>query len=109
MKISLVYPGIAQIGFKSFGKGTPTTNLMSLGLGYIAASIKKHTSYEVDLIDLRRLNGWDDFTVELNARSCDVVGIYTNTVNVEYAMKCAAIARQNKKIVICGGPHATLS
>ncbi len=109
MKITLVYPGIAQIGFKSFGKGTPTTNLMSLGLGYIGASIKEHTGYEVDLIDLRRLNGWDDFKVELNARSCDVVGIYTNTVNVEYVMKCAAIAHQMKKIVICGGPHATLA
>lgn len=108
MKITLIYPGIAQIGFGSFGRGTPTTNLMSLGLGYIGASIKKNTKHEVDVIDLRKLKGWDDFTKALQESSCDIAGIYTNTVNFEYAMKCAEIAHKNGKIVIAGGPHATL-
>jgi hypothetical protein len=57
VKITLIYPGIAQIGFESFGRGTPTTDLMSLGLGYIGASIKRSSKNEVDLIDLRKLKG----------------------------------------------------
>jgi radical SAM superfamily enzyme YgiQ (UPF0313 family) len=109
MKITLIYPGIAQIGFASFGRGTPTTNLMNLGLGYIGAMIKWNTNYEVDLIDLRKMKEWDDFTRELKERSCDIVGIYTNTVNFEYAMKCAEIASNMGKTVIAGGPHATLA
>jgi anaerobic magnesium-protoporphyrin IX monomethyl ester cyclase len=108
VKITLIYPGIAQIGFESFGRGTPTTDLMSLGLGYIGASIKKSTKNEVDLIDLRKLKGWDDVKRELRERSCDIAGIHTNTVNFEYAMKCAEIAHQMGKTVIAGGPHATL-
>jgi len=109
MKITLIYPALAQIGFNSFGRGTPTTNLMSLGLGLIGASIKKHTSWDVDLIDLRKVSGWDQFTNELIQKASDVVGIYVNTVNVDFAIHCAKIAHQNKKIVIMGGPHATLS
>ncbi|MBI5410264.1 MAG: radical SAM protein [Nitrospirae bacterium] len=109
MKITLVYPGIAQIGFGSFGRGTPTTNLMSLGLGYLGASIKKNTKHEVDVLDLRKMKGWDDFGRELKERSCDIAGIYTNTVNFEYAMKCAEITHKMGKTVIAGGPHATLA
>ena len=109
MKITLIYPALAQVGFMSFGRGTPTTNLMSLGLAYIGASIKKNTEHKVDLIDLRKMNGWDDFTRELNSRGSDIVGIYTNTVNFEYAMKCAEIAHKGGKVVIAGGPHATLA
>ena len=100
MKITLIYPGIAQIGFKSFGRGTPTTNLMSLGLGYIGASIKANTNWDVDLVDLRKMNSWDDFTEELEKKSCDAVGIYVNTVNFDFAMTCAQIARKKRKIVI---------
>lgn len=109
MKITLIYPGLAQIGFSSFGRGTPTTNLMSLGLGYIGASIKKYTEFEVDAIDLRKLKDWDAVKRELGGRSSDMIGIYTNTVNFEYAMKCAEIAHNMGKTVIAGGPHATLA
>ncbi len=109
MKITLIYPGIAQIGFGSFGGGSPSTNLMNLGLGYLAASIKANSKHEVDLIDLRKLKGWDHFSRELGERSCDVVGIYTNTVNFEFAMKCAEISRAQGKRVIAGGPHATIA
>jgi radical SAM superfamily enzyme YgiQ (UPF0313 family) len=107
MKITLVYPGIAQIGFASYGRGTPNTNLMSLGLGYLSSSIKQNSDHAVDLIDLRKLRNWDHFKDELAARSSDIVGIHTNTVNFEYAMKCAEIAHNQKRIVIAGGPHAT--
>ncbi len=109
MKITLIYPGIAQIGFGSFGRGTPSTNLMNLGLAYLGASIKANSRHEVDLIDLRKLRSWDHFSRELKERSCDVVGIYINTVNFEYAMKCAEIARSSSKTVIAGGPHATFA
>ena len=108
MKITLIYPGIAQIGFGSFGRGTPTTNLMNLGMGYLAACIKANGGHTVDLIDLRKLKGWDDFKRDLKERSPDIVGIYTNTVNFDFAMKCAEIAHGQGLTVLAGGPHATL-
>jgi len=107
VKITLIYPGIAQVGFGSFGQGTPTTELMSLGLGYLASSIKKNSAWKVDLIDLRKMRDWDDFTEQLRGRACDAVGIYANTVNFDFAMRCAQISHTMGKVVIMGGPHAT--
>lgn len=109
MKITLVYPALAQVGFLSFGRGTPTTDLMSLGLGYLGAVIRERTDYQVDLVDLRKLSGWDDYRRELEDRSPDVVGVNTNTVNFDFAVKSAAIASDMGKTVIAGGPHATLA
>lgn len=109
MKITLIYPGIAQIGFDSFGRGTPTTDLMSLGLASLGAMIKANTQWVVDLIDLRKMKSWENFTREFDSRSSDVAGIYVNTVNFDFAMRCAQIAHQRGKIVIMGGPHATVA
>jgi radical SAM superfamily enzyme YgiQ (UPF0313 family) len=109
VKVTLIYPGIAQIGFNSLCKGTPATNLVGLGLAYLGASIKEKSNHKVDLIDLREMRDWDHFTAELRSRESDLVGIYVNTVNYDFAVKCAEIARGLKKKVVGGGPHATLS
>lgn len=109
MKVTLIYPGIASIGFNSLCKGNPSTNLTGLGLAYLGASIKEKTHHQVDLIDLREMTGWDHFTSELSSRNSRLVGIHTNTVNFDFAIKCAEISKTLKKIVIVGGPHATLA
>ncbi|MEW6667857.1 MAG: radical SAM protein [Thermodesulfobacteriota bacterium] len=107
MKVTLVYPGIAMIGFNSLGGNTHDTISINLGLGYLSAYLKKHSSHTSDLIDLRDLTGWEHYEKEILKRDPDVVGIYCNTVNYEESLKCAELARRHGKTTIMGGPHAT--
>ncbi len=108
MRITFVYPGIAVIGFNSLGGNCHDTISINLGMGYMSSYIKKNSNHFVNLIDLRDLKGWDHYEDELREKETDIVGIYCNTVNYENSLKCARIAKKQGKIVIMGGPHATL-
>ncbi|MBU4258231.1 MAG: B12-binding domain-containing radical SAM protein [Proteobacteria bacterium] len=110
MKITLVYPGISIIGFDSLGRGAHDTISVNLGMGYISSYLKENSKgHTVDLIDLRDLETWEHFEIELKARDPDVVGIHFNTINFEYGLNCARKAKKLNRIVIAGGPHATLA
>jgi anaerobic magnesium-protoporphyrin IX monomethyl ester cyclase len=108
MKITLIYPGIVRIGFNSLGKGGMNRNWINLGLAYIGAYFKQN-SYDVDLIDLREMSGWSQVEQDIKVRDSDVCGIHFNTVNYNNGLKCAQIAKRNNKVVVAGGPHATIS
>lgn len=108
MKITFVYPGIALIGFDSLGGSCHDTVSINLGMGYISSYVKKNSHHSIDLIDLRDLTGWLEYEKELSKRNPDIVGIYCNTVNYNNALKCAKIAKAQGRIVISGGPHATI-
>ncbi len=73
MKTTLIYPGIAGYGFESVGKGMEA-GWISHGLAHLSAAIKSQ-GFEVDLIDLRALRGWEHFRSEIEARQPDVVGV----------------------------------
>lgn len=107
MKITLIYPGIAGLGFNSIGKWMDAI-WINLGLCYIGAYLKQQ-GYSVGLIDLRRIKNWDDFSTRLNQENSDMVGVQFNTVNFDYAMQCCKIAKEYNKIVVAGGPHAIFS
>lgn len=109
MKVSFVYPGIAMIGFDSLGGSSHDTVSVNLGIGYLSSYLKKHSNHKSDLIDLRDLTGWDDYEREIERRGPDVVGIYCNTVNYETSLRCAGIAKEHGRIVVMGGPHATIA
>lgn len=108
MKITLIYPGIAWIGFNSLGKGGMDRNWINLGLAYIGAYLKEN-SYDVDLIDLREMNNWAQAEEEIKMRKSNICGIHFNTVNYNNALRCAQIAKRNGKVVVGGGPHATIA
>lgn len=108
MKITLIYPGIAEIGFNSLGKRGHDTNWINLGLAYIGAQLKKN-KIDVDLIDLRDLKDWDEVNFEINRENSDIYGVYFNTVNFNNALICSKFAKEIGKIVVAGGPHATIS
>ena len=108
MKVTFVYPGIAVIGFNCLGGSCHDTISINLGLGYISSYLKKNSSHEADLIDLRDVQGWDHYLRELVSRNPDIVGIYCNTVNFENSLKAAEFAKKLGKFVVMGGPHATL-
>lgn len=108
MRITLVYPGIAMIGFDSLGGNCHDTISINLGMAYLSSYIKKNSSHTVDLIDLRDISGWDSFESQLEKRNPDIVGIYCNTVSYDFSLKCAEIAKSQERIVIMGGPYPTL-
>lgn len=108
MKITLIYPGIARISFNSLGKGGMDRNWINLGLAYIGAYLKEN-SYDVDLIDLREMNNWAQVEEEIKMGKSDICGLHFNTVNYNNALRCAQIVKRNGKIVVAGGPHATIA
>ena len=107
MKVTLIYPGIVGIGFNSLGKGGMDCNWINLGLAYIGAYLKSE-SHQVDLIDLRAMRNWNEVEAEIARRDSDVFGVYFNTPNFNNALACCAVAKRLKKMVVAGGPHATV-
>jgi radical SAM superfamily enzyme YgiQ (UPF0313 family) len=108
MKITLIYPGIAGIGFNSLGRGGMDCNWINLGLAYIGAYLKEN-SYDVNLIDLRAMNDWKQVEEEIKLKNSDIYGIHFNTVNYSNGLRCVQVAKRNGKLVVAGGPHATIS
>lgn len=108
MKITLIYPGIVGVGFDSLGMGGMDRNWINLGLAYIGAYLKKN-HYETNLIDLREMQDWDQVEAEIRSYNSDVFGVYFNTPNYNNALECCKIVKKLKKIVVAGGPHATIA
>ena len=107
MKITLIYPGIVNLGFGSLGRGGMDCNWINLGLASIGACLKKN-GYEVDLVDLRDQSGWIQFEQSLRDRGAAVCGVYCNTPNFNNAVTCCQIAKNLGKTVVAGGPHASI-
>jgi radical SAM superfamily enzyme YgiQ (UPF0313 family) len=82
--------------------------MVQLGLCYIGAYLEKN-GYEVDLVDLRDLKNFEGFENEVLKRESDIIGIHVNTIDLKYALRCAEIAKKAGKIVVVGGPHATIA
>jgi anaerobic magnesium-protoporphyrin IX monomethyl ester cyclase len=108
MKTTLVYPGIAGYGFKSVGKGMEA-GWISHGLAYLSAAAKAK-GFDVDLIDLRALEGWEQFRSEIADRRPDVVGVTMMSVDYNPAMQCIDMVKEvdPKIVTVVGGPHPTL-
>ena len=66
MRNTLIYPGIAGYGFNSLGQGMEA-GWVSHGLAHLSSAAKAE-GFEIDLIDLRALSGWDEFREELQRR-----------------------------------------
>jgi radical SAM superfamily enzyme YgiQ (UPF0313 family) len=109
MKTTLIYPGIAGYGFASVGKGMEA-GWISHGLAHLSAAAQAK-GFDVDLIDLRALTGWDHFREQILARRPDVVGITMMSVDYNPAIQCLDIIKTvaPDTITVVGGPHPTLA
>ncbi|MGB9592918.1 MAG: B12-binding domain-containing radical SAM protein, partial [Anaerolineae bacterium] len=109
MRTTLVYPGIAGYGFDCLGKGMEA-GWVSHGLAHISAAAKAQ-GFEIDLIDLRALKGWDDFRAEIRRRRPDVIGFTMMSVDYDPVMQSVDIVKEElpQSIVVVGGPHPTLA
>jgi anaerobic magnesium-protoporphyrin IX monomethyl ester cyclase len=109
MKATLVYPGIAGYGFESVGKGMEA-GWISHGLAHLSSAAKAQ-GFEVDLIDLRALSGWDQYRAEVVERRPDVIGLTMMSVDYSPAMRCIDLAKEIDPyiVTVVGGPHPTLA
>jgi radical SAM superfamily enzyme YgiQ (UPF0313 family) len=108
VKITLIYPGIAGYGFSSLGQGMGA-GWINHGLAQLSACIKAE-GFEVNLIDLRALSGWDHLHTELVRRAPDVVGLTMMSVDYNPATRAAEIVKEADPgiVTVVGGPHPTL-
>ena len=108
MLVSLVYPGIGGKGFDSIGQGMDS-GWIGHGLGILAACAR-HAGHQVNLIDLRALNGWDSFRRVISERAPDVTAITMMSVDYDPAMRCLEIIREvsPRIVTVVGGPHPTI-
>ena len=107
MKVTLIYPGITECGFNSL-KGNEGS-WMNHGLAIISAAIKAR-GHEVNLIDLRRLTGWEHFRKVVKGKCGEAVGITMMSVDYDVAVVAAKIVKdlKPKTKVFVGGPHASI-
>lgn len=108
MRATLIYAGISGTGFGIVGKGMDG-GWISHGLCSIAACAKKD-GFEVDLIDLRALSGWDQLRAELEARRPQVCGLTMMSVDYNPVMHSVDIIKETNPaaVVVIGGPHPSI-
>jgi anaerobic magnesium-protoporphyrin IX monomethyl ester cyclase len=109
LKTTLVFAGIAGRGFNSLKQGMDA-GWISHGLASLSAAAKAQ-GFEIDLIDLRALDGWDHFREVLAERKPDVVGVTMMSVDYNPARQVVAIAKEVDPCVttVIGGPHVTIA
>ena len=109
MRTTLIYPGIAGHGFNSLRQGMEA-GWISHGLARLSAAAKAR-GFEIDLIDLRALSGWDQFCQVFRDRNPDVVGVTMMSVDCNPARKALALAKRLKPeaYTVIGGPHVTIA
>ena len=109
LKTTLVYPGIAGRGFKSLRQGMDS-GWISHGLASLSAAAKAQ-GFELNLIDLRALTGWDHFRELLAERRPDLLGVTMMSVDYNPARRAVAIAKEVDPdvVTVLGGPHVTIA
>ena len=109
IKTTLIYAGIAGIGFNSLSQGMDA-GWVSHGLASLSASAKAQ-GFDIDLIDLRALNSWDHFREVFAERDPDVVALTMMSVDYGPVRKTLQIVKEMKPevVTVIGGPHVTIA
>lgn len=76
-----------------------------LGIAYLAAEIRRQ-GYDVVIADMV---GNSDMNLADVIMTCDIVGVYFNTMNFSEAIECLKLAKKYSKITVVGGPHASFN
>lgn len=82
-----------------------------LGLMYIAGYLKKHSNYQVEILDsqVEQIN-YNQLKEEIKQKNPDIVGITAMTFTLIDVIKTAKITKEinpNTKVIL-GGPHPTI-
>ncbi|MCX6356112.1 MAG: radical SAM protein [Candidatus Aureabacteria bacterium] len=110
MKITLVYAGVARVGwdsFNKFGVGDDDCWAIPTGLMYLKAVLQQQGKYDVDMIDLRMLSGEEELREKLRRGGSDVVGVSFLTPSRDFGVLVGRIAKEMGKTTLVGGVHAS--
>lgn len=110
MKVVLIDPGFGPHSFNTFGQ-SHWSSVIHHGLCSISAYSKSKGFFNIELVDLRKLKGWNHFKEELEKKSPDVVGISMRSCDFNMVMKAVDVIKEiNRKIVVVvGGVHPTVA
>lgn len=108
MKITFIYPSIADSGFKTPSKDT-LIRYIHHGICYLSACVK-NAGFETSLIDLRTLTGWDEFSAVVKSDPPRIAAVTMMSPDYSYAIKCIDIIKRadTGSKVIVGGMHPTI-
>ena len=112
MKVTLLFVGIASVGWNSLGRYPrwPEANMIHHGLASLSASLKA-AGHTVDLVDLRALRGWRHLRAEVRHRSSDVWGVSIMSPDLDIARQSIDLIRREKRdaVIVAGGVHPTVA
>lgn len=110
MNVTLIYVGVGVAGMSSKRyPGDLEGSWISHGVASIGACLKQ-AGHNVDLIDMRWLDGWADFAARIASHKADVYSLSVSAVDHHNALKAiVAIKRHapHAKILV-GGIHPTI-
>lgn len=109
LQVTLVYPGIAGTGFNSLAHGMEA-GWVSHGLAHLSSAARAQ-GFQVDLIDLRAISGWEEYKAELTRRQPDVVAVTMMSVDFNPGNQAILLAKEilPGTITVAGGPHPSLA
>lgn len=110
IKVILIDPGFGEQSFNTYGH-SHWSSVIHHGLCSISAYAKSKGFLDIDLVDLRKLKGWDHFREEVKGKTPDVVGISMRSCDFNTVMKAVGIIKEvNREIVTTvGGVHPTIA
>ena len=110
MKITLIYVGVGVAGFNANRPmGDREGGWIGHGVASVGASAKR-AGYQVDLIDMRQLSGWEAFEQRIKSSPSDVYGLSVSAVDHWPALRAILILRRTlpECKIIVGGIHPSI-
>jgi len=100
VKVTLVYPFFKPFNDNSIFRFPP------LGLGYIAASLRKH-GIDVELVDCTFLTR-EEALAKVKRSKPQIIGFYSMFSMKKTTMELATLSRKDCELLVVGGPLPTL-
>ncbi len=107
MEVTLIYTGITECGFGSL-RGNEGS-WMNHGLAILSSALKSK-GHKVNLIDLRRLKGWEHYRQTVKNKAGEIAGITMMSVDYDASVAAAKIIKEIKPAtkIFVGGPHPSI-
>lgn len=103
-------PGFGTGSFNTFGQ-SHWSSVIHHGLCSISAYAKSKGFKDFEVIDLRKLQGWDHFREQVKAKHPAVVGISMRSCDFNMVMKAVSMVKEvdDQIITVVGGVHPTVA
>jgi radical SAM superfamily enzyme YgiQ (UPF0313 family) len=79
-----------------------------LGIAFVAASLRSRIPVELSIFDATFTPSWGRLAAFLAEKKPDIVGIYSDTLMSDDALRAARLAKRMGIFTVAGGPHPTI-